>query len=280
MTRQVLASELEATEGTRFRRHDKTLGDLGEGIVFLAMVERFGGGHFQHNGENHEGPDFLVTTAGLKSAFEVKLWIPRGNPYMSRATFESKILERFVALEQSDCERNLIMIGKIPANWSKVCHWCLRNRIQPFSVPLDDLVSGTLGKIVDENPDFDGSSWANAIYKGYRQLLLLIISLGNDEFRELNDDEWRAVQPLIPRTEVRRRPPKSMRMVINGILYRLSGQTFPNIPRECGSYKTVSRHFIRWRANGTWDMMMEAIAKARYPDPNNETTSRASVVLP
>ncbi|WP_162999297.1 transposase [Burkholderia sp. Nafp2/4-1b] len=83
-------------------------------------------------------------------------------------------------------------------------------------------------------------------------------------YRDLTDQEWRCVVPLLPdmqpRTELRGRPLANTRAVLNGVLWVIySGATWSAMPRRYPSYQTCHRRFKVWHETGTLMQVMHAL---------------------
>jgi len=77
---------------------------------------------------------------------------------------------------------------------------------------------------------------------------------------ELTDDQWNAVDSLIPRRVARTgRPAKDRRLMLNGIFWMLgAGAPWRDLPERFGSFKTVHRHFSLWRRTGVFAAILDA----------------------
>jgi transposase len=74
-------------------------------------------------------------------------------------------------------------------------------------------------------------------------------------YRDLTDEEWQMVAPLLPelrpRAELRGRPLANTRAVLNGVLWVMySGASWSTLPRKYPSYQTCHRRFKAWHENG------------------------------
>ena len=78
---------------------------------------------------------------------------------------------------------------------------------------------------------------------------------------ELADDQWKLIEPLLPRNKPRRgRPWADHRTVLNGIFWILkTGAPWRDVPERYGPWLTVYKRFYRWQADGTLDRMLEAL---------------------
>jgi transposase len=78
---------------------------------------------------------------------------------------------------------------------------------------------------------------------------------------ELTDEQWSLLEPLIPvRTATTGRKPKKARTMLNGILWILrTGAPWRDLPTRFGKWKTVYDYFRNWRADGTYDRILQAM---------------------
>ncbi|RZF31341.1 transposase [Paraburkholderia sp. UYCP14C] len=83
-------------------------------------------------------------------------------------------------------------------------------------------------------------------------------------YREITDEEWQRVAPLLPelrpRTEMRGRPLANTRSVLNGVLWVMySGSTWSAMPRRYPSYQTCHRRFMSWHESGVLKHVTEQL---------------------
>lgn len=78
---------------------------------------------------------------------------------------------------------------------------------------------------------------------------------------ELTDQEWELVHPILPpRTATTGRPPRDPRVMLNGIFWNLhTGAPWRDLPERFGPWQTVYDHFRNWRADGTYDRILQAL---------------------
>lgn len=78
---------------------------------------------------------------------------------------------------------------------------------------------------------------------------------------ELTDEQWELVTPLIPHKVARTgRPPKDPRLMLNGIFWILgTGAPWRDLPERFGPWQTVYDHFSRWRREGVFARVIEAL---------------------
>ena len=79
---------------------------------------------------------------------------------------------------------------------------------------------------------------------------------------KVSDEEWAIIQPLLP-NKPRGVPRVDDRRVLNGILWRFrTGAPWRDIPERYGPRTTLYNRFVRWRAAGVWDRILDAISQA------------------
>lgn len=75
----------------------------------------------------------------------------------------------------------------------------------------------------------------------------------------LDDDSWRAIEPLIPMNRPGVKPGHN-RQIISGILHVLKvGCRWCDCPRDYGPSTTVYNRFNRWSKAGIWQHMAEQL---------------------
>ena len=78
--------------------------------------------------------------------------------------------------------------------------------------------------------------------------------------RDLTDEQWERLEPLLPAQKSTGRPPNDHRPIINGILWIIrTGAPWRDLPERYGSRGTVSSRFYRWQQDGTWDRIFAAV---------------------
>ena len=86
--------------------------------------------------------------------------------------------------------------------------------------------------------------------------------------RELTDDQWAALAPLLPpERPATGRPNKGHRTVVEAILWRLrTGSPWRDLPERFGPWPSAYTRFRRWHRAGVWDRVLaelQAEADAR-----------------
>jgi transposase len=74
------------------------------------------------------------------------------------------------------------------------------------------------------------------------------------EFRELSEEQWQFIQPLLPPKARTGRPRADDRRTLNGILSVLTtGCRWMEMPKGYGSHKTAWRRLKEWQERGVWE---------------------------
>ena len=77
--------------------------------------------------------------------------------------------------------------------------------------------------------------------------------------RDLTDEQWALIQPLLPPPHKRGRPRADDRQVLNGILYVLrTGISWNDLPERYGDDSACHRRLATWEADGTWERLWRA----------------------
>ncbi|MET7989133.1 IS5 family transposase [Streptomyces sp. NPDC005281] len=73
---------------------------------------------------------------------------------------------------------------------------------------------------------------------------------------DLSDEQWAALEPLLPITALGR-PMVGRRRLIDGVRWRVrTGAPWRDLPREYGPWQTVYGFFRRWQRDGTWSALL------------------------
>ncbi len=92
---------------------------------------------------------------------------------------------------------------------------------------------------------------------------------------DLTDQQWAIIEPLIPVHHTGRPREIDMREVLNAIFYLTrSGCQWDMLPHDLPAKSTVYDHFARWKSDGTWQTILDAlrqqvrVAVGRDPNPS------------
>jgi transposase len=97
---------------------------------------------------------------------------------------------------------------------------------------------------------------------------------------DLTDAQWGRVEPHIPpeRGGGRHRE-VDMREVVNGILFlNRTGCQWRNLPHDLPPWGTVAYYFYRFRKDGTWDEMHDALRERVRAAAGRDPTPSAGVM--
>ncbi len=97
---------------------------------------------------------------------------------------------------------------------------------------------------------------------------------------DLTDAQWRVLEPLIPPAKAGGRPRTTdMRELLNAIFYHLrAGGTWRMLPHDLLPWGTVHYYYRRWRLDGTWPHIHDALARAVRAAAGREPTPSAAIV--
>ena len=96
---------------------------------------------------------------------------------------------------------------------------------------------------------------------------------------DLTDEQWALIEPLIPSHRVGRPRQVDMREVLNTILYvNRSGCQWDMVPHDLLPKSTAFDHFARWRDDGTWQEILDALRRrVRTAGGHDPSPSVASI---
>jgi len=78
---------------------------------------------------------------------------------------------------------------------------------------------------------------------------------------ELTDEQWELLGPLVPESTAKTgRPPSDRRLMLNGVFWSLTtGVPWRDLPDRFGPWQTVYGHFSKWRREGLFAKIIEAL---------------------
>src|SRR3954451_2029845 len=101
---------------------------------------------------------------------------------------------------------------------------------------------------------------------------------------DLTDEQFTLLQPSLPARKRMGRPPADLREILNGILYLVrTGCQWRLLPKDFPPWSTVHTWYRRWRKDGTWDKINEALRRqvrlqaGRDPSPRSSAADSQSV---
>jgi putative transposase len=100
---------------------------------------------------------------------------------------------------------------------------------------------------------------------------------------DLTDEQFALVEPHLPRPKRTGRPPADLRAVVNAILYLArTGCQWRLLPKDFPPWSTVHTWYRRWRRDGTWERVNEALRRqarrraGRHPSPRSSAMDSQS----
>lgn len=101
---------------------------------------------------------------------------------------------------------------------------------------------------------------------------------------DLTDAQFALLAPLLPQPKRTGRPPADLRAVLNGIFYlNRAGCPWRLLPHDFPPWSTVHTWYRRWRRDGTWDKINDALVPCvrlragRHPSPRSSAVDSQSV---
>ena len=77
---------------------------------------------------------------------------------------------------------------------------------------------------------------------------------------DLTEAQWALLEPMLPKTKPRGRPPTSARTLFNALLYVLRGGIpWRFVPKDYGPWQTVYGKFRRWKKAGLWKTLNDRL---------------------
>lgn len=97
---------------------------------------------------------------------------------------------------------------------------------------------------------------------------------------DLTDAQWRVLEPLLPPAKPGGRPRTTdMRELLNAIFYHLrTGGTWRMLPHDLLPWGTVHYYYRRWRRDGSWQQMHDALYGAVRRAAGRAPTASAAIV--
>src|SRR3954452_22023452 len=101
---------------------------------------------------------------------------------------------------------------------------------------------------------------------------------------DLTDEQFALVRPFLPRPKKMGRPRADLRAVLHAILYLVrTGCQWRLLPHDFPPWSTVHTWYRRWRTDGTWEKIHEALRQqvrvqaGRDPSPRSSAADSQSV---
>ena len=96
---------------------------------------------------------------------------------------------------------------------------------------------------------------------------------------DLKDGQWQVLRGLLPKQAKRGRPPICRRLILNAILYvNRTGCQWRALPHDFPKWKTVYTIFWRWRRDGVWQRIHEALCRQVRKHSGKKPTPSVAIV--
>jgi transposase len=97
---------------------------------------------------------------------------------------------------------------------------------------------------------------------------------------DLTDEQWKLIEPLLPPAKTGGRPRNTdLRQVMNGILYLVrTGCSWRMLPHDFPPWPTVHDYYWKYRHNGTWDQIHNALHKCVRVQAGRELSPSAAIL--
>src|SRR5262245_57516347 len=97
---------------------------------------------------------------------------------------------------------------------------------------------------------------------------------------DLTEGQWAILQPLVPPPPSYGRPRKhDLREVLNAIIYRnRNGCAWRALPHDFPPWRTVYNYFQKWRDDGTWAALNDALRQQLRRKAGREPTPSAGSI--
>jgi putative transposase len=96
---------------------------------------------------------------------------------------------------------------------------------------------------------------------------------------DLTDGQWQVLRGLLPKQSIRGRRPICRRRILNAILYvNRTGCQWRALPHDFPKWKTVYTIFWRWRRDGIWQRIHEALCRQVRKHGGKKPTPSVAIV--
>jgi hypothetical protein len=255
-----------------FDLRNRNLRDVGQRLMELTLEDHFDEDYCKTNVRGpvpgHKGADYVLSALSPQVAIEVKFWTLASRGNMNRGDYVEKIRNRFVDYLQ-EVKRFLFFMGHRPKNWPTIVEWSRHDKIQPFLIPFDVLKEGEELEMrlnfKTNYSEFDPRAYAQALYPKLRPLLLISLEMAIDNpFKSPSEKELNAMTALISRGyySTKRREQGE---ALSSLLYLINTNGgVRDFPQGNVSGKTAFRWIRRWRQDGRWEKMLDALGRWRF----------------
>lgn len=95
----------------------------------------------------------------------------------------------------------------------------------------------------------------------------------------VTNEQWQVLRKLLPKESTVGRPRICRRLIMNAILYiNRTGCQWRYLPHEFPKWKTVYTVFWRWRRDGVWDQIHEALCRRVRQQAGKKPTPSVAII--
>jgi putative transposase len=96
---------------------------------------------------------------------------------------------------------------------------------------------------------------------------------------DLTDEQWQVLRKLLPRPSRFGRPPLDRRWIINAVLYlNRTGCQWRLLPHDFPKWQTVYTVFRRWKLDGTWQRIHDALVPLARQAAGKKPTPTVAII--
>ena len=96
---------------------------------------------------------------------------------------------------------------------------------------------------------------------------------------DLTEFQWTVLKKLLPPPKKTGRKPTDRRWLIDAILYVVrTGCQWRNLPHDFPKWKTVYNNFLKWRNDGTWQRLHDALVRKVRKAVGKKPTPTAAII--
>lgn len=96
---------------------------------------------------------------------------------------------------------------------------------------------------------------------------------------DVTDEQWQVLRKLLPKRARLGRPPIDRRRIVDAVLYlNRSGCQWRMLPLDFPKWKTVYTIFRRWRLDGVWQRLNEALVRLVRKATGKKPTPSAAII--
>jgi transposase len=97
---------------------------------------------------------------------------------------------------------------------------------------------------------------------------------------DLNDEEWKVLEPLVSPIKTGGRPANyTRREILNAILYAVrSGCQWRMLPHDLPNWQTVYTYYRNWRLDGSWKRIHDALRKQLREEAGRQGEASAGIL--